>query len=105
MRIMLVCAGGMSTSILVLKMQEACKKQNIKNEIWAIDYCSIKRYVGKVDIVLIAPQIANYISDIQHIMKKETKVYKIEEQAYGLMNGEKILESAMKKYEMEKDCE
>ena len=35
-RIMLVCAAGMSTSLLVTKMQASAKENNIEAQIWAI---------------------------------------------------------------------
>lgn len=34
-RIMLVCAGGMSTSLLMNKMKAAAKEKGIEVEIWA----------------------------------------------------------------------
>ena len=36
MKILLVCAAGMSTSLLVNKMKEEVKNRNLEAEIWAI---------------------------------------------------------------------
>ncbi len=102
MNIMLVCAGGMSTSILVLKMQEACSEMNVTHNIWAIDYGSIKRYLDKTDVILVAPQMANHIDEIKEKVDENVKVYRIEDLSYGLMNGKKILEDTLDNYKRDR---
>lgn len=100
MKILLVCAGGMSSSILCLQIQEACKERMLEHEVIAVDYTSIKKYAIKADVILIAPQIANYITQIKEIAREDTKVGLIESTAYGLMDGKKILNDIMKLYDM-----
>lgn len=66
MRIMLACAAGMSTSILVAKMEEAAKEQGKDYKIWAIDQSMIERELGNFDVLLLGPQV-------QHTMRKVKK--------------------------------
>jgi len=67
MRIMLACAAGMSTSILVAKMEEAAKEQGKDYKIWAIDQSLIERELGNFDVLLLGPQV-------QHTMRKVKKI-------------------------------
>lgn len=45
--IMLCCAAGMSTSLLVTKMEKAAKEQNIEAKIWAVPVEEAKKRLIK----------------------------------------------------------
>ncbi|CAM3622207.1 PTS sugar transporter subunit IIB [Erysipelothrix urinaevulpis] len=92
MNILLVCAGGMSTSILAMHMQEYADKQDLGYKIWATDYSTIKRHRKDLDVILVGPQVANYISEVRRIALEGTKVAVINETAYGMMDGAFIVE-------------
>lgn len=47
MNIMLACNAGMSTSLIVARMEEAAEEQGKNYKIWAVDQASIKRELGK----------------------------------------------------------
>jgi len=51
--IMLACAAGMSTSLLVKKMQEAAKNQGVDAEIFAVPASDVDANVAskKIDVV------------------------------------------------------
>jgi PTS system cellobiose-specific IIB component len=95
--IMLVCAAGMSTSLLVTKMREAAKDQNIEADIFANAASELDHVIENknVDVVLLGPQV-KFMKD-QIAGKLEPKgipVESIDMQHYGMMNGVKVLEQA-----------
>jgi len=97
MKILLVCSAGMSTSLLVLKMEKAAKEAGIEAEIWAVSTDSVDSNMAKADVVLIGPQIRFQLPQ----MKKKAEKYNIPVEAiqsvdYGRCDGPKVLEFAMK---------
>lgn len=96
MKILLVCAGGMSTSILALRMEEYAKSRNLDYTVTATDYSTIKRYVNKVDIILIGPQVSNFLSEVKRVAGDSAIVNVIDEKAYGMMDGARIIEMIQK---------
>lgn len=94
--ITLVCAGGMSTSILVKKMQDAARKEEIEVSIIAMSESSFASYKEPTDVLLLGPQVGYLLSD----MKKEyepagMKVEMIDMLSYGRMDGPKVLHMAL----------
>lgn len=93
--IMLACAGGMSTSLLVTKMEKAAVERNVDVSIFATagsiipDEC--KKY--HPDVILLGPQIQY----MYHLVIKEVDVpvSVIDMKDFGTMNGEKVLDLAL----------
>ena len=56
-KIVLLCASGMSTSMLVKKMQEAAKAENYDCEIAAYSAAEAVEKASDADVVLLGPQI------------------------------------------------
>ncbi len=94
MKILLVCNAGMSTSMLVVKMQEAAKARNIEAEIWAVSSSESNDNFPKADICLVGPQIRFMVNEF----KKQTDipVIAIDMMSYGKMDGNAVLDAAMK---------
>lgn len=46
-RIMLCCASGMSTSLLVEKMKKAADEENIEVDIWAVGANEVKQMLKR----------------------------------------------------------
>lgn len=76
-KILLVCNAGMSTSMLVKKMQEAAKKE-----------------ITEADIILLGPQIRYELDNVKKVAGT-TPVEAINMMDYGMMNGKKVLEHAL----------
>ncbi len=97
-KIMLACAAGMSTSLLVTKMQEAAKADGKDYEIFAKSTADIDNELSssdKPDVLLLGPQVS--------FMKKEVKAKTdaagipmdvINMMDYGMMKGDKVLATA-----------
>lgn len=96
MKILLVCSAGMSTSMLVKKMQDNAKERDIEAEIDAIGQADLKSHLESTNVVLIGPQV-RYLE--KQIVKQTEpfgiKVEIIDQQAYGLMQGDKVLDQAI----------
>lgn len=96
--IMLVCSAGMSTSLLVTKMQKAAEEQNMQADIFAVSASEVDNSMAQknIDVLLLGPQV-RYMKD--HFEKKlkgnNIPVDTIDMQHYGMMNGEKVLEQAL----------
>ena len=57
--IMLVCSAGMSTSLLVTKMEAAAKEENFDAEIFAVSSTEANNTLAEknVDVLLLGPQV------------------------------------------------
>lgn len=65
MRILLVCAGGMSTSILMKKMETYWQENGEELEIKAVGLGNYGDYYQDYDIVLMGPQVSYRMKEVQ----------------------------------------
>ncbi|OJF93820.1 PTS sugar transporter subunit IIB [Alkalibacterium sp. 20] len=96
--IMLVCAAGMSTSILVNKMQEVAKEKNIDAHIFAVSgsEAAEKLKTKPVDIMLLGPQVRYMKPEFEELAAENDIVVEvINMRDYGTMNGENVLNAAL----------
>ncbi len=94
--ILLVCNAGMSTSMLVAKMQKAAEEMNVEAHIEAKPLTEAKMGLNGVDIVLLGPQIRYEKANVEKIAGS-IPVLPIDMRDYGTMNGKKVLETALAK--------
>ena len=95
--ILLVCAAGMSTSLLVNKMKAAAKEKGIEINIDALPVSECSSVIDKVDIVLLGPQVRFQKPQVDALVKGRIPVEVIDMRLYGTMNGKAILEGALVK--------
>lgn len=98
--IMLVCSAGMSTSLLVTKMQQAAKEQNIEVNIFAISAAESDQKLNdqniKIDALLLGPQVRFMKQSFEQKVKdKNIPVSVIDMKAYGLMDGKAVLKQTL----------
>lgn len=100
-QILLCCAGGFSSSLLVTKMQEQAKQYGADAyHIWAIGVGEVERqleHLRKADVLLVAPQVRYLLPDFQRLAKKEgleLPIDMIQPMHYGTCNGEAVLRHA-----------
>ena len=98
MRIMLACAAGMSTSILVAKMEEAAKAAGRDDTIWAVEQGTIENELGNFDVLLLGPQVRHIKRKVDKIVGDVAPVAVIDTAAYGRGDGAKVLNQADKVY-------
>lgn len=94
-KIVLFCAGGMSTSLLVNKMKEAAAAKGKEYDISAHGLASVDQYGPDADVILIGPQVRYAINNIRAQLPGKP-VQDIDMKVYGMMNGKAALEIAMK---------
>lgn len=96
MNIYLVCNAGMSTSILVRKMQEAAEKKGLSDvTIEAFSVEILDERVDTADVVLLGPQIRHMLGDVQKVVAGKCPVAVIDMRDYGMIRGDKVLEKAL----------
>lgn len=95
MKILLVCASGMSTSLLVTKMQIASQENGSKDEIAACSVDQLDEFIDNCDVVLIGPQIRYKAKSIEAIANEKNKGFAIiDSVSYGMVDGRKVLAQA-----------
>lgn len=95
-KILLVCCAGMSTSLLVSKMQAAADAKGIECSIKATGEASVKEFIDDTDILLLGPQVRFLLSKFQKSLAgKNIPVEVVNTLHYGTMDGEKVLERAL----------
>ena len=104
MKIKLFCAIGMSTSILVNNMKEVAKKRNFDVDIKASSSTQFEDEVKDADIALLGPQIAYMLDDLTSVANG-VPIEVIPMQDYGMMNGENVLNFALKLFKEKKEEE
>lgn len=89
--IVLLCANGMSTSLLVKKMIPFTKEENLQLKIEAhpVDDAGL---FSNVDCILLGPQVYFLLDKVKKIAK--CPVALIEERAYGEMDGKAVIQQA-----------
>ena len=94
MRIMLACNAGMSTSLVVAKMQDAAKAQGKDYKIWAVEQGEIQNELGNFDVLLLGPQVRHLQRKVKATVGDSAPVAVIDALAYGRCNGAAILKQA-----------
>ena len=87
MKLMLVCNAGMSTSMLVSKIESAAKEQGIELEVAAFPLTQAEKVIDDWDVVMLGPQVKKATD--------KTPIEVIDMRDYGLMNGANVLKKAL----------
>ncbi len=99
MVIRLFCAAGMSTSVLVNKMQEAAKEKGKDADIAAFPIQEMDRMIaaGNIDVALLGPQVGFQLGKAKAICEPAgVPVDVIPAADYGMCNGMNVLKFAYK---------
>ena len=89
-KIVLLCAAGMSTSLLVTKMQKVADEEGLAYEINAYPVAQAKEVGADADIILLGPQVRFNLSKIKE-QCPNCPVEAIDMVAYGMMDGAKVI--------------
>lgn len=88
--IVLLCAAGMSTSMLVQKMREYAASIGYACTIEAYPIKEAKTVCADADIVLLGPQVRFQLDKVK--AQVACPVEAIDMTAYGMMDGKKVIE-------------
>lgn len=94
MRIMLACCAGMSTSLVVSRMEESAKNQGKPYKIWAVDQTQIEEELGNFDVLLLGPQVRHILRKVTKIVGDKAPIAVIDAAAYGRCDGAAVLKQA-----------
>lgn len=89
-KIVLVCNGGMSTSLLTNAMREAAEKEGYDCTVNAYGVPNAGKFIEEADIVLVGPQISFEVPSLQAKFPGQTFMV-VDTMDYGLMKGKKVL--------------
>ncbi|ACS84569.1 PTS sugar transporter subunit IIB [Musicola paradisiaca] len=99
-RIVLACSAGMSTSLVVTKMEKEATARGLEYQIYAIPEQNLRdelqTFGNDIIAVLLGPQVRFKLAE----NKKLTDAYHvpiavIDATAYGTLNGAKVLDQAL----------
>ncbi|MGL4741219.1 MAG: PTS sugar transporter subunit IIB [Sarcina sp.] len=104
MKILFICCAGMSSSLVVKRLEDYIKqlndsKTNLNISIEAIPLDKFKFVADDYSLILLAPQIAYKLKDFKTLMlesNKDVPVGVVKGLDYGLIKVENILKSALK---------
>lgn len=95
-RILLACSAGMSTSLLVTRMQQAAEERGIEVEIRAVAQDKAQTEMEKADVLLIGPQMRFMLKKFSKAAEKAgIPVEVINPVDYGRIDGEAVLKRAL----------
>ena len=98
--IVLCCAAGMSTSMLVQRMQDAAQKKGVEVSIKAVPVAEFKDNLAAADIILLGPQVKYEQAKLLALADPfGKKVDVIDMMDYGMMKGDAVLDKALKMLE------
>ncbi|WP_289891100.1 PTS sugar transporter subunit IIB [Virgibacillus pantothenticus] len=96
MKITLLCALGMSTSLLVERMKKAADRRGIDVKIEAHSVDDIDKQLKSSDVILLGPQIRYKKKELFKKAEEENvPIAIIDMRVYGSTDGEEVLEQAL----------
>lgn len=92
MKVLLICAAGMSTSLLVNNMKKFAEPDDV---VEAFPVAQLEGVIDRYDVVLVGPQIRYKLKDIQKMAEVHNKpVDVIDMIIYGQMKGKEAMDMA-----------
>jgi PTS system cellobiose-specific IIB component len=96
LKILLACAAGMSTSLLVEAMKRVARERGLDVEILALPVHEAEEQISSADVILLGPQVRYTLKDFKETAGPLGKpVEVIDSVAYGMVNGAKVLDQAL----------
>jgi len=74
LKVLLICAGGMSTSILMKKLKTYAKEQEMDFDVIAKGLGDYVDVFTEYDVLLLGPQVSYKCNDIRNITQKPVAV-------------------------------
>lgn len=94
--ILLACSAGMSTSLLVSKMEEAAAEKGLDVKIWAVAQDKAFTEMKNADVLLIGPQMRFLKKKFEKAAnEKNIPIDVIAPVDYGRVDGEAVLGQAL----------
>ncbi|WP_110876826.1 PTS sugar transporter subunit IIB [Franconibacter helveticus] len=99
-RIVLCCSAGMSTSLVVTKMEKAAAERGLEYHIYAIPEQNLRdelqSHAAEIQAVLLGPQVRFKLAENKKLTDEHhIPIDVIDTMAYGTLNGAKVLDQAL----------
>lgn len=92
LKVMFVCCAGMSTSLLVEKVNKAAQEKGHDMKVYALAEAEARKDLTQADIILLGPQVRYLESGFRdNIAGSDTKLGVVDMLSYGRMDGEAVL--------------
>lgn len=98
-KVYLFCSAGMSTSMLASNMQDVANQHNLPIKVAAFPHNKLEEIISedRPDCILLGPQVKYmYEETVEQFGSQGIPIAVIDQGDYGMMNGEKVLKSAIK---------
>ncbi len=94
MKVLLICAAGMSTSLLTNSMRKSAEPGDV---VEAVPVSDLESNIDSYDVILLGPQIRFKLKDVEKLATaKGKKAGVIDMRAYGMMDGKAAMDQARK---------
>jgi|SRR5699024_5693401 len=94
--ILLACSSGMSTSLLVSKMENSAESMGEEVKIWAVGQDKALAALPEADVLLIGPQMRFMLNKFSKAAEEyNVPVEVVDSVAYGRVDGESVLKRAI----------
>lgn len=95
-KILLCCSAGMSTSMLVKRMEQVAESKGIECRIDAMSVNAFDEAIKEYDVCLLGPQVRFQLEELSKTAQEHGKsIAAISPQAYGMMKGDEVLQQAL----------
>lgn len=100
MRIVLCCAGGLSTTMLMNAMKETVKNSAKLNDadfdFIAIPVDTLESEAENCDVLVLGPQVAHKLDAVKPIIEPRNIPYVVvDQETYGKMDGATVMKQAL----------
>lgn len=98
-KVYLFCSAGMSTSMLASAMQTVANSHNLPIKVAAFPHNKLHEIIAedRPDCILLGPQVKYmYEETVSEFGKENIPIAVIDQGDYGMMDGEKVLKTAIK---------
>ena len=96
-KILLACGMGASSGFLANAVRKTAKKKGLEVECKAVSDTDIMTYAKDYDIIMLGPHIAYKLEEVRSTAGAlGKKVAVISKDAYAMLDGASVLESALK---------
>ena len=98
-KVYLFCSAGMSTSMLASNMQDVANQHNLPIKVAAFPHNKLEEIISedRPDCILLGQQVKYmYEETVEQFGSQGIPIAVIDQGDYGMMNGEKVLKSAIR---------
>ena len=98
-KVYLFCSAGMSTSMLASNMQDVANQHNLPIKVAAFPHNKLEEIISedRPDCIILGPQVKYmYEETVEQFGSQGIPIAVIDQGDYGMMNGEKVLKSAIR---------